>query len=81
MPGDDGKDFLVKFDEFVVPVAAHDCQHQGASDGLFLGFLEFIAFGGPAEFDGVFELDECGLFDLDGEGALVNDFHHGHAKA
>ena len=80
MSGDDGEDFFVEFDEFVVSVAAHDGQQQCASDGLFLGFLELFAFGIPAQFDGVFELDEGGLFYFDGEGGVIDDLHHGHTE-
>jgi hypothetical protein len=80
MPGYDRKDFLVDFYELVVAMAASDSCEKGTADLLFFAFVQFLSLGDPSDLDCVLELDEGGLFDVNGNSTIVDDLHHRHAE-
>ena len=78
---DDREDFLVELDQPVDAMATHHCQQQRALDLILLLPLELLALGEPPQLDGVLELDEGRLLDLDLEAGVINNFHHGHTES
>lgn len=81
MARDDREYLLVELDQFVGPMTTSDRDQECPLDMVFLVLLELLPLGEPTDLDGVLELDEGGLFDLDLEGGVVHDFHHGHAES
>ena len=80
MASDDRKDFLVDFYELVVAMAASDSCQKGTADLLFFTFVQFLSLGDPSDLDCVLELDEGGLFDVNGKITIIDDLHHRHAE-
>jgi len=76
----DRKNFFVKFNKFVSPIAPDDCNQQRSFNLIFLRNFDFFFFSRPPHFDIIFKLYQGSLFDIESLGLIVNNFHHAHAE-
>ena len=64
MANNDCDNLLVEFDEFVSFVTSHHCQDQCILNMLFLSWFKLFFFGRPPYLDGIFELNESSLLNI-----------------